>query len=224
VQARVLGCLVEKERTTPAAYPLTLNGLLLACNQTTSRWPIVDYSSATVENALANLRADGLVRIVYSRSNRAERYRHVLDEAWDLEAPAMALLALLLLRGPQTGAELRARAARLADGGSAGPVGEGGEMGAVDEVLAGLAGRPEPLVALLERAPGQKEARWSHLLCGEPVTDVAESGTRASPTSADRLSALEDAVAVLRSEMDELRQALVGPPAPGAGAGPTPGE
>ena len=113
VQVRILGCMLEKERTTPDNYPLTLNGLLSACNQTTNRDPVVHLDEATVGNALANLRAENLVRIVYSRSNRADKYRHVLDEAMGLDDADMALVAVLMLRGPQTASELRARTERL---------------------------------------------------------------------------------------------------------------
>src|SRR5437764_5724572 len=99
-QIRVLGCLLEKQQTTPDAYPLTLNSLRLACNQSTSRNPIVEYGDATVEAGLATLRERGLIRVVHSVHNRATKYRHVLDEALRIERPELGLLAMLLLRGP----------------------------------------------------------------------------------------------------------------------------
>src|ERR671916_2486277 len=102
VQVRVLGSLIEKERTTPDNYPLTMNGLLAACNQTTNRNPVTRLDEATVGNALVNLRADNVVRIVYSRSNRADKYRHALGEILPVEPEHLALLSVLMLRGPQT--------------------------------------------------------------------------------------------------------------------------
>jgi uncharacterized protein YceH (UPF0502 family) len=205
VQIRVLGCLVEKERTTPDSYPLTMNGLLAACNQATNRWPVVSLTEAAVGNAIENLKGDGLLRIVYSRSNRADRYRHVLDEAWHLSEAELALLAVLMLRGAQTAAELRTRTERSHP------------FGGVDEVeatLGGLADRVAPLVTRLDRAPGQKEVRWAHLVGGEVA--VASVATPAEPPRSprtERLEALESAVADLRGEVERLRadhDALVG--------------
>ena len=199
VQIRILGCMLEKERTTPDNYPLTLNGLLSACNQTSNRNPVVQLDEATVGNALRNLRAENLVRIVYSRSNRADKFRHVLDEAMGLDDADMALLAVLMLRGPQTGSELRARTERLH------PFDDQAE---VDDTLRRLAARDEPLVALLERQPGQKESRWAQLLGGQlPAGEQAAAvpAPSAGPSRADRLSVLEDAVESLRGEVARLR-------------------
>ncbi len=197
-QVRVLGSLIEKERATPDNYPLTMNGLLAACNQTTSRYPVVNLNEPTVESALMNLRAEGLLRVVHSRSNRADRYRHVLDEALELSDAELAVLAVLMLRGPQTAAELRTRTERLQTF---------ADQEEVERVLDALARRPEPLVARLERTPGQKEARWAHLLGGE-ITDVPpppspDASGRASRT--ERLDALEAAVADLTAEVERLR-------------------
>ena len=197
VQVRILGCMLEKERTTPDSYPLTMNGLLSACNQTSNRNPVVHLDEATVGNALQNLRAENLVRIVYSRSNRADKYRHVLDDALGLDGAEMALLALLMLRGPQTASELRARTERL----------HGFEDQAeIDEVLRRLAARDEPLVALLERQPGQKESRWAQLLGGElPGVERSVPVDDPGPSRADRLAALEETVEALRDEVARLR-------------------
>lgn len=159
MQVRILGSLIEKERTTPNSYPLTMNALLSACNQTTSREPVLTLTENTVTAALENLRAAKLVRLVYSRSNRADKYRHIVDEAWSLSAAGSAVLGVLMLRGPQTVAELRSRTERL-HGFS--------DQTEVEAVLAGLAARPEPLVVHVGRAPGQKEPRWGHLLSGVP--------------------------------------------------------
>src|SRR3954452_11001275 len=113
VQSRVVGCLIEKEMATPDNYPLTMNALMAACNQTSNRNPVTKLEEPTVENALQNLRAMNVVRIVYSRSNRADKFRHVLDEMLALEPYHLAVLSVLLLRGPQTAGELRSRTERL---------------------------------------------------------------------------------------------------------------
>lgn len=198
VQVRILGCLLEKERATPDSYPLTMNSLLLACNQTTNRYPVVSLNEPTVSSALANLRAAGLIRVVYSRSNRAERYRQVLDEVLGLSEPDMALLAMLMVRGPQTAAELRTRAERLYPFDS---------VAEVEKALEGMGGREDGLVTVLERGRGQKEPRWAHLLGGSVAADELESagGDTARGGRADRVSALEDAVTDLRAEIERLR-------------------
>jgi len=208
VQVRVLGCLMEKERTTPDNYPLTLNALMSACNQTTNRHPVIALEEATVSNALLNLRGLNLVRIVYSRSNRADKYKQVLDEVLGLDEGEAAIVCLLLLRGPQTASELRARSERLH------PFADQEE---VDDALGRLARRDEPLVARLERQPGQKENRWSQLLGGElpgadapslaavaPAGAAVRTSTIAVATS-ERLAALEAAMVALRDEVTQLR-------------------
>ena len=202
-QVRVLGSLIEKERATPDNYPLTMNGLLAACNQTTSRYPVVTLNEPTVESALMNLRAEGLLRVVHSRSNRADRYRHVLDEALELDEAELAVLGVLMLRGPQTAAELRTRTDRLH---------AFGDQDEVERVLDALARRPEPLVIRLERAPGQKEARWAHLLGGEVVDVAPPAGPPGGPDMpglrsprVDRVDALEAQVTALAVEVERLR-------------------
>ena len=203
VQLRVVGCLIEKELATPDNYPLTMNSLLSACNQTTNRNPILKLDEATVDSALRNLRADNLVRIVYSRSNRADRFRHVLNEELALEPADLALLSVLMLRGPQTSSELRTRTERLYPFAS---------QDEVDEALRRLAGRSEPLVARLERRPGQKESRWAHLVGGDVAEALAgedddEPADPGRPARIDRLAALEDAVAALRADLERLEAA-----------------
>ncbi|HEV3400209.1 MAG TPA: YceH family protein [Acidimicrobiales bacterium] len=197
VQVRVLGCLLEKERATPDNYPLTMNALLNACNQTTNRHPVVTLNQPTVDSAIANLRAAGLVRVVFSRSNRAEKYRHVLDEVLNADDAELAVLSVLMVRGPQTSAEVRTRTERLH---------AFADPGEVDATLARLAGRPEPLVVRLPPAPGQKEPRWAHLLSGEVPPEAA--AVPAAPTRmprGDRIEALESALAALTEEVDRLR-------------------
>lgn len=206
VQSRIVGCLIEKEMATPDNYPLTLNALLTACNQTTNRNPVTKLDEHTVGNALQNLRAMNVVRIVYSRSNRADKFRHVLDEMLALEPEHMALLCVLLLRGPQTSGELRTRTERLHQFSS---------QEEVDDALHQLAGRNEPLVARLERRPGQKESRWAHLLgadlaeilAGEDDDDDDEPAADGRPPRIDRMAALEDAVAGLRADLERLERA-----------------
>ena len=205
VQSRIVGCLIEKEMATPDNYPLTMNALLAACNQTTNRHPVTHLEEATVSNALLNLRSDNYVRIVYSRSNRADKYRHVLHEELALEPEHLALLSVLMLRGPQTASELRARTERLHPFAS---------QEEVDDALRQLAGRREPLVARLERRPGQKESRWAHLLGGDLAEVLGDDEDDAEPDApgrsaprVDRLAALEDTVAVLRADLDRLQAA-----------------
>jgi uncharacterized protein YceH (UPF0502 family) len=200
-QLRVLGVLIEKEATTPDLYPLTMNSLLNGCNQTSNRYPVVAYTAEVVEPVLSELRELKLVRVVHSPSNRAEKYRHVAGEAWELGPGELAVLAVLALRGPQTANELRTRTERY-------PGLE--EMGGVDGILHRLKNRyAEPFVARLERRAGQREERWAHLLAGEIAQDVLDGGGEVGesgrvPTSA-RLSALEAQVAELSGQLGELR-------------------
>jgi uncharacterized protein len=199
VQVRVLGSLIEKELATPDYYPLTLNALRAACNQTSNRNPVMNLEEHEIASTLDELRAANLTRIVFSRSNRAEKYRHALDEALRLEEEDRAALAVLLLRGPQTASEVRARAERMH---------AFAEQAECDGVLDRMAGRDEPLVVHLPRQPGQKEARWAHVLAGEPdVSMVTAAAPRrpADPGLGDRVAALEEEVARLRTEVEELR-------------------
>lgn len=204
-EARILGCLFEKERTTPAEYPLTANALMRACNQSTSRQPVVAFDEHTVESALAQMKVRGLVRFVHSQSNRATKYRHVVDETWSLAADEIAVLCLLLLRGPQTPGEIRTRADRLHAFDS---------LAAVERTLIVLAQEEPSMVLELERAPGQKERRWVQLLTGAPTAEdlavVAVGGARSAPGQAvddallRRIDALEHEVARLRAVLEEL--------------------
>ena len=213
-QARVLGCLVEKQLSTPQHYPLSVNALVGACNQTTNRDPVVAYDEDTVRSALVGLRDHSLVRTFYATGSRTPKYTHHLDSHFDLTRPQIALVALLLLRGPQTVGELRTRSERmhafdaLAD---------------VDAELRALAEHPSgALVELLERRPGQKEARWRHLLGGEeepeasPVRSAASSAPAAAPirTGGVTLESLAAEVAELRAEVAGLRARLGHPEPP----------
>jgi uncharacterized protein YceH (UPF0502 family) len=175
-EVRILGCLIEKEATTPDVYPLTLNSLRHACNQSTSRDPVVSYVDAEIEQALISLRGRGLTRTVHSTSNRAIKFRHVLPDVLGLDAAETAVLSVLMLRGAQTVGELKGRAERQH------------RFDSIDEVgavLTALAGRDDPLVRRLERQPGQKDARWVHLLApfdaARAVAVDANHDVRAAP-------------------------------------------
>jgi uncharacterized protein len=173
-EARVLACLVEKEATVPDSYPLTLNALRLACNQSTNRDPVVSYDDRTVEAALLSLKSMGLVRFVHpSHGGRTIRYRHAADDRWHLSKSELAVLAVLVLRGPQTVGEVRTRSERQL---------AGDDEATVDEILDTLAARsPEPFAALLERRPGERDPRWVHLLSG---VATARLDTMARPVEA----------------------------------------
>jgi uncharacterized protein YceH (UPF0502 family) len=215
-EARVLGCLLEKERTTPADYPLTTNALTRACSQTTSRNPVVAYQETTVDAALADMKDRGLVRFVHSQSNRSTKYRQVVEDAWDLSADQLAVLCVLLLRGAQTTHELKTRTERLFPFDSA---------EAVERSLVSLASRQEAMTRKLDRAPGQKDQRWVQLLTGAPsaqtIAQAASSSAVASVTQAQQLGqqlaqqqALEERVAAVELELDRMRrllEELVGP-------------
>ena len=197
-QLRVLGSLVEKEATVPDTYPMTLNGLQSACNQRNNREPVTDLDTFTVQRTLDELKALDLVRFVHpSHGARSTKYRHVLHERLDLEGGELALLAVMMLRGPQTTNELRTRTERA----HAFP-----DAGALVEVLEDLAGRDEPLVVLLPRGAGQKETRWMHLLGGEVDSDEVAPPSRPSRSSAG--SGLDERVAALEARVEALEEVL----------------
>lgn len=221
IQGRVLGCLLEKERTTPDQYPLTLNALVLACNQSTSRDPVMHLVDHEVETVLAGLKSETLLRYVHPSHGRSvTRYRQVADEAWALDPPAAALVAVLLLRGPQTVAELRTRTERM-------HAFESPE--AVETVLRELSLRGS--VQLLDRQPGHKEPRWQQLLAeeAEPTSVPAgavmfggreAAGSTVAGSTAERLAALEARVARLEAALGDLLPDETGPATDGRdGAG-----
>jgi uncharacterized protein YceH (UPF0502 family) len=202
-QGRVIGSLIEKQLTTPQQYPLTLNALVQACNQLSNRDPVVSFDERLVDDTLTSLKDAGLVRFVHPSHGRSvTRYRQVLDERLGLDDQQLALVALLLLRGPQTAGELRSRSERMARFES---------IGAVDHDLERLSAGAEPLAAKLLRRPGQKEERWTQLLTVDaPVeqegwADLAEPVVAVGPQGG---SSLADEVAALRAEVAELRAAL----------------
>jgi uncharacterized protein YceH (UPF0502 family) len=205
--ARVLGCLVEKARTTPDQYPLSLNALVTACNQTTNRWPVVRYGEGDVEAALDELRAHELVRREKPHGGRAIKYSELLGRALQLDDAAIALLGVLLLRGAQTPGELKARTERLH---------AFADLAAVDDGLRALAAHEDgPLVQQLPREPGRKEPRWRDLLQtagdAEPAPDATPTSSHpdvpavtSGPSLAARVDALEAEVAALRARLDGL--------------------
>ncbi len=211
----MLGCLAEKQLTTPQQYPLTRNALALACSQATNREPVMSLDDEAVQQPLQELKELHLVRFVLpSHGKSVTRYRHVLDEQYGLDPARVALLAVLLLRGPQTPGELRARTGRMVEFDS---------VAAVQTELEVLADQPEPLVRLLPRRPGQKEDRWQQLLAVEsdtaptaspdPGADEGGAATAADPVGHRtpielRLEAVVSEVQSLREQVDELRDAL----------------
>lgn len=173
VDQRILGCLLEKERTVPASYPMTLNSLRTACNQSSSRDPVVAYDEALVEQACRDLKERGLVRIVWAdRGPRTLKYHQVLAELLELAEDERALLTVLLLRGPQAAGELRTRTERL----HAFP-----DRGDVEATLERMAAAPAPLVRVLPRRAGERDPRWTHLLGEGPVTAAAAVEPAAQP-------------------------------------------
>jgi uncharacterized protein len=195
VGLRVVGCLIEKQRTTPDAYPLSLNALRLACNQTTNRDPVVDYDEPTIRTALDRLSRLGWVRLASGPGSRAAKYRHLLDDALDLDDAQLALLAVLMLRGPQTLGELNQRTERLHRFGS---------LDEIEETLDAMANRE--LVVRLARRPGQKEERYAHLLGEGDEQPVAVPQAAAAD---DGLAEVERELRELRDEVAELRASLV---------------
>jgi uncharacterized protein YceH (UPF0502 family) len=211
LEARVLGCLIEKEATTPDVYPLSLNALVNACNQKNNRAPVMELGEREVEGALDRLRGKRLVTAFSGANARAIKYKHRFGERFPVEPLAQAMVAELMLRGPQTTAGLRGNCERMA----AVP-----DLAGCEELLAHLSGGAEPLVRKLPRQPGQKEARWVQLLTGEPTADDLAGAESAReplkvavamtlpPEVETRLAALETEVAGLKSELARLRKAL----------------
>lgn len=206
VEVRVLGCLMEKQVTTPDQYPLTVNALVSACNQSTNRWPVVAYGEGEVTSALTSLRQRGFTRVVYSPSNRAPKHRHVADEAIGLAPDEQAAITVLALRGPQTVGEVKGRTERLY-----GFV----DLADVEATLDRLADRADPLVVRLPRQPGQKDARYCHLLNGPVDVDAmaeqanaAAAGPVRQVRSDGKVEALEQAVAELTGTVAVLSEQL----------------
>jgi uncharacterized protein YceH (UPF0502 family) len=201
VSIRLLGCLIEKEMTTPGYYPMTVNALTAAANQKTNRDPVVTYSESEVLGGLDALRELGLVRAVSSPGSRAVKFKHALADVLEIDGEQAALLAVLMLRGEQTSGELRLRTERYH---------HFEQLAAVEEVLHGLENRQQPLAERLARRPGEKEPRYRHLLAGAPVGESAPDPPRSAPPEATgeienllaRMTELEARVARLEGADD----------------------
>ncbi|MCS7026029.1 MAG: YceH family protein [Bryobacteraceae bacterium] len=206
-ELRVLGCLMEKQYLTPDVYPMSLNGVMTACNQKTSRDPVVAYDEETVLRTLESLQAKGLVERIVGPEHRVPKYRELFSEKAELRVSELALLCVMMLRGPQTTSELRERTNRIHE------FADATEVEAVLERLAQR--RPQPLVVRLARMPGQKEARSMHLL-GGPVEREAVHCTKtvslpsaahpAPDSQQERLERLETETADLRTRLAELEK------------------
>ena len=198
IEVRVLGSLIEKEITTPDYYPLSLNALTNACNQSSNRNPVVHFDEDAVLRATDTLRQKNLLHLVDKSDSRVTKYRHVLYESMNFDRRQIAVMCVLMLRGPQTVGEIRTRTNRLYDFGS---------LQEVEMALNSLMTREPALVTRLSRQTGQKEVRYAHLLSGEvAAAESGEEAERVEPAGADRLSKLEQASEELRNEVEELKK------------------
>jgi uncharacterized protein YceH (UPF0502 family) len=204
-ETRILGCLLEKERITPENYPLSLNSLIAACNQSTNRDPVVSYDEKTVEAGVDSLREKKLATMTSGAGSRVPKYRHNLLNHLELNQREIALLCVLLLRGAQTPGELRSRTERLQFFDS---------LEQVESFLADLAKGDVPLVRVLPARPGQKEKRYVQLISGEPVlpgdfeAEIPISVPK-QQNSQSRIEALENEIATLKIELRQLREELL---------------
>ena len=192
-EARVLGCLIEKERTTPEYYPMTVNALVAACNQKTNRNPVVEYDELTIEQTIRSLDNKGIIGLTRASGGRTLKYLHKAEDAYEVDSEQLAILAVLLLRGPQTPGELRSRAERYFSGEQA--------LNKVEVLLNDLMSRSGPLVERLPREPGQKENRFRTLITGPP----GEESPPAPTTPPDQLT---DRVATLERQLQALATSL----------------
>lgn len=204
IETRILASLVEKQLTTPEYYPLTLNALVNACNQKNNREPVMSLDEKTVTGALESLRDRNLAYVFYGSNARVPKYKHMLPSVYELEPSETAVIAVLMLRGPQTLGEIRERTGRMY---------EFDGLTQVQETLDSLARRDEPLVVKLERQPGQKDARFAHLLGGEIDVEAQAAVGTASRTrvgDASRIEKLEEEIRSLRAEIESLKTAFDG--------------
>ncbi len=200
VEVRVAGSLVEKQVTTPDYYPLTMNALVHACNQISNRDPVVQYDERQVAEAVDSLRLKNIVYIFYGAESRVPKYKHMMREVFSLSSPELAALCVLMLRGPQTVGEVRGRTGRLH---------EFADLREVEETLDGLAQRDEPLVVKLPRQAGRKEARYAHLLSGQPVVEEEAEAQPASASAPRSRAGEPERVARLEAEVERLSGELV---------------
>lgn len=197
IEVRILGSLVEKELTTPDSYPLTLRALTNACNQRSNRYPVVNYSTDEIENALDRLNKEHLVYLFYGSTSRVVKYKHRIPKIYELDTPETAVISVLMLRGFQTIGELNQRTVRYYRFSS---------LDEIEQTLIGLTQREQPLVVKLPIQPGHKEARYAHLLSGEIDPNDIEIPKTSSPNRNQKLETLEQEVSELRIEMMRLRE------------------
>jgi uncharacterized protein len=197
VEVRVLGCLIEKESTTPEYYPLTLNAIVNACNQKSNRDPVVSYDEDSVQETLDTLRHKRLLSVLTGGGNRVPKYGHRIQETLNLGRREMALLCELMLRGPQTLGELRDRAGRMH---------KFSDTDEVESCLSGLAAREQPLTTKLPRQPGTKEPRYAHLLSGAEAIPAMSSEPPRAMVGTDRIAAMEAEIAELRDRVAALEE------------------
>ncbi len=201
IESRILGSLAEKQLTTPEYYPLTLNALVNACNQKNNRDPVMSLSESDVSTALEHLRDRNLVYVYYGSTSRVPKYKHMLPTYYELDPGETAVMAVLMLRGPQTLGELRERTGRMH---------EFSGLDEVNQVLQALTTREDPLVQRLDRLPGQKDARYAHLLSGPIDTEALAAALPARPAASestnDRLTRIEAELAELREAFAEFRK------------------
>ncbi len=203
VEARILGCLIEKETTTPDYYPLTLNSLVNACNQKSNRSPVVSYEETSVVRGLDSLQDKGLSEKIYKADSRVPKYGHLFMKKLNLSRSEVAVLCVLMLRGPQTTGEIRGRSERIH---------KFNDLGEVENVLDELMNKEHPMTIKLPRQAGRKESRYMHLLSGEP--DITESpaslpeepAARQVRSENERIAKLEDELENLRKEFETLKQ------------------
>lgn len=202
-EVRVLGALIEKDITTPDYYPLSLNALVNACNQKNNRDPVTSLQESAVRDALSSLQDKGLAGPASGAESRVTKYEHRLQEVFNFGRPEVAVLCVLLLRGPQTVGELRGRSERMH---------RFNDLDEVQSALQRLIQREPPLAKVLPRHPGTKEARYVHLLAGDSAewqpTATAEPGAGVAPPVSDRITELEHQVTSLRDEIAGLREEL----------------
>jgi uncharacterized protein YceH (UPF0502 family) len=203
VEVRILGCLIEKETTTPDYYPLTLNSLVNACNQKSNRSPVVSYEETSVVRGLDSLQDRELAEKIYKADSRVPKYQHSFTKRFSLARREVAVLSVLMLRGPQTAGEIRGRSERIY---------KFNDLKEVEETLDGLMNKEQPMIVKLPRQIGRKESRYMHLLSGDPeiieteAPVIEEPATRQVRAENERISKLENELEALRKEFDTLKQ------------------
>jgi uncharacterized protein len=197
-ELRVVGSLIEKQIATPAYYPMTLNALTNACNQKNHRDPVVSYDETTVERAIDGLRAKNLAYVFHGSEARVPKYAQQFSKYFELNQNEVAVLCVLILRGPQTPGELRSRTAHLQNF---------EHLSEIESTLEGLMSRAQPLIVKLTRQPGARESRYAHLIGGEIIVEnQSENITHQKQPERDRIGKLEEEVSLMRQELEQLKR------------------